>query len=165
MKQKSDCEVLSEYIVSNQEKFYRLAYSYMMNEQDALDMVSEAIVRAYEGFGNLRNRQGLKTWFYRILVNKCLDGLRRRKRETPETDDVFVNVPFEEKGYDSTGRILYQAVSNLPDKLKNVMILKYYEEFTFEEIAGITGLNISTVKSRVYLGIEMLRKNPDLKGA
>ncbi len=165
MKQKSDCEVLSEYIVSNQEKFYRLAYSYMMNEQDALDMVSEAIVSAYEGFGNLRNRQGLKTWFYRILVNKCLDGLRRRKRETPETDDVFVNVPFEEKGYDSTGRILYQAVSNLPDKLKNVMILKYYEEFTFEEIAGITGLNISTVKSRVYLGIEMLRKNPDLKGA
>lgn len=165
MKQKSDCEVLSEYIVSNQEKFYRLAYSYMMNEQDALDMVSEAIVSAYEGFGNLRNRQGLKTWFYRILVNKCLDGLRKRKRETPETDDVFVNVPFEEKGYDSTGRILYQAVSNLPDKLKNVMILKYYEEFTFEEIAGITGLKISTVKSRVYLGIEMLRKNPDLKGA
>lgn len=165
MKQQSDCEVLSEYIVSNQEKFYRLAYSYMMNEQDALDMVSEAIVSAYEGFGNLRNRQGIKTWFYRILVNKCMDGLRRRKRETPETDDVFVNVPFEEKGYDSTGRILYQAVSSLPDKLKNVMILKYYEEFTFEEIAGITGLNISTVKSRVYLGIEMLRKNPDLKGA
>lgn len=165
MKQQNDCEVLSEYIVSNQEKFYRLAYSYMMNEQDALDMVSEAIVSAYEGFGNLRNRQGLKTWFYRILVNKCLDGLRKRKRETPETDDVFVNVPFEEKGYDSTGRILYQAVSNLPDKVKSVVMLKYYEDFTFEEIAGVTGLPVSTVKSRVYLGIEMLKKNPDLKGA
>lgn len=165
MKQQNDCEVLSEYIVSNQEKFYRLAYSYMMNEQDALDMVSEAIVSAYEGFGNLRNRQGLKTWFYRILVNKCLDGLRKRKRETPETDDVFVNVPFEEKGYDSTGRILYQAVSNLPEKVKNVVMLKYYEDFTFEEIAGITGLPVSTVKSRVYLGIEMLKKNPSLKGA
>ena len=160
MKQQNDCEVLSQYIISNQEKFYRLAYSYMMNEQDALDMVSEAILSAYEGFENLRNRQGIKTWFYRILVNKCLDGLRKRKRETPESDEVF-----KEKGYDSTGKILYEAVSLLPEKVKSVIILKYYEDFTFEEIAGITGLKVSTVKSRVYLGIEMLRKNPDLKGA
>lgn len=165
MKQQNDCEVLSRYIISNQEKFYRLAYSYMMNEQDALDMVSEAILSAYECFGSLRNQQGLKTWFYRILVNKCLDGLRKRKRETPESDEVFNSISFEEKGYDSTGKILYEAVSLLPEKVKSVIILKYYEDFTFEEIAGITGLKVSTVKSRVYLGIEMLRKNPDLKGA
>lgn len=164
MKQKRDCEELSEYIISNQEKFYRLAYSYMQNEQDALDMVSEAVVSAYEAIGSLRNRQGLRTWFYRILVNKCLDGLRRKQREMPETEDVFANLSFEERGYDDTGKILYEAVNLLPDKVKNVIILKYYEEFTFEEIARITGLNVNTVKSRVYSGIEMLRKIPGLKG-
>lgn len=164
MKQHNDCEVLSEYIIRNQEKFYRLAYSYMQNEQDALDMVSEAIVSAYEAFGSLHNRQGLRTWFYRILVNKCLDGLRRKKREIPGTEEVFSGLSFEEKGYDDTGKILYEAVCLLPDRIKNVIILRYYEEFTFEEIAKITGLNVNTVKSRVYSGIDMLRKIPGLKG-
>ncbi len=164
MKQQNGCEVLSEYIIANQEKFYRLAYSYMQNEQDALDMVSEAVVSAYEAFKSLRNPQGLRTWFYRILVNKCLDALRRKQREQPETDSVFSSLSFEEKGYDDTGKVLYEAVCLLPDKIKNVIILKYYEEFTFGEIAKITGLNVNTVKSRVYAGIEMLKNIPGLKG-
>ncbi|MDD6570920.1 MAG: RNA polymerase sigma factor [Thermoflexaceae bacterium] len=159
-----DCEMLSAYIVENQEKFYRLAYSYMQNEVDALDMVSEAIVSAYECFGKLRNRDGLKTWFYRILVNKCIDALRRNKREIVSEEDTFSQITFEEKSYDATGSVLQCSVEQLPEKFRTVIVLKYYENCTFEEIAKITKVNVNTVKSRLYAGLEKLRGLPEMKG-
>ena len=164
MAEKTDYGVLSEYCISNQEKFYRLAYSYMQNEQDSLDVVSEAVLSAYESFAGLRNPMGIKTWFYRILVNKCMDALRRQKKVTVSGEETFLEIPFEEKAYDATGEIVYQSVKALPEKYRTVIVLKYYEDCTFEEIARITGVNVNTVKSRLYAGLERLKGLPEMKG-
>lgn len=165
MSENNDYEILSEYIIGNQERFYRIAYTYVQNEADALDVVSEAVVSAYESFGKLRNHNGMKTWFYRILVNKCIDLLRRMKKEIPSEEDTFIKMPFEEPAYDSAGDILYRSVNLLPEKIRTVIILKYYENCTFEEISKITGVNVNTVKSRLYAGLERLKKLPEMKGA
>ena len=164
MAEKTDYGVLSEYCISNQEKFYRLAYSYMQNEQDSLDVVSEAVLSAYESFAGLRNPMGIKTWFYRILVNKCIDALRRNKREIVSEEDAFSQITFEEKSYDATGSVLQCSVEQLPEKFRTVIVLKYYENCTFEETAKITKVNVNTVKSRLYAALEKLKGLPEMKG-
>ena len=57
------------YIIENQNKCYRLAFSYVQNQEDALDAVQSAVCKALEHFGELKNRAAIKTWFYRIVVN------------------------------------------------------------------------------------------------
>ena len=71
--------LLVSYIKDNQDKFYRLAYSYVKNQEDALDVIQDAIIRAMEKIHTLKNPEYLKTWFYRILVNECLNHIRKMK--------------------------------------------------------------------------------------
>lgn len=72
---------LENYIIENKELFYRLAYSYVKNIDDALDVVQESIYKAFSSIDSLKNFDYIKTWFYRIIVNVSLDLLRKRKRE------------------------------------------------------------------------------------
>ncbi len=69
-----------DYIVENQNKFYRLAYSYVQNKEDALDVVQNAVFKALENCGSLRNEDAVRTWFYRIVVNESLLFLKKRKK-------------------------------------------------------------------------------------
>lgn len=72
---------LTEYIIENQQKFYRVAYTYVRNRENALDVVQNAVCKALENYGSLKREDAMKTWFYRILVNESLNFLRKNKRE------------------------------------------------------------------------------------
>ena len=74
-------ENLIQYILDHQERFYRLAYSYTGNQEDALDAVQSAVCKALEAYGSLRNPDAIKTWFYRILTNEC-----PHRKTSPGTD-------------------------------------------------------------------------------
>ena len=158
-------DALERFILENKASLYRLAYSYLRDEQRAMDVVSEAIVTAYEKVAGLKNPDGLNTWFRRILVHKCVDELRHKKRIIPMEDAAFADLPDETPEPDFLGEVLYQAVGKLPEKNRTVIMMKYFEDLTFEQIAEITGQNVNTVKSRLYQGLEKLRKLPALKGA
>lgn len=67
------------YILENQNKFYRLAYSYVRNQEDALDVVQNSVCKALEYYGDLRNEHAVKTWMYRIIVNESLHVIRERR--------------------------------------------------------------------------------------
>lgn len=71
---------LTAYLVENQARFYRLAYSYLHDREEALDAVQTAVCKALEKQDGLKNADAMRIWFYRILVNVCTDQLRRRKR-------------------------------------------------------------------------------------
>ena len=88
-----DCTV--QYIIENQNKFYRLAYSYVKEEQAALDVIQNAICRALEGCFGLKNPLALRTWFYRILVNEALQYLRKQKREVPLGEEHTEAMTYE----------------------------------------------------------------------
>lgn len=82
---------LTVFLVENQERFYRLAYSYLKDREEALDAVQTAVCKALERQDGLREADAMRTWFYRILVNVCMDTLRRRKLVTlvpPEALDA-----------------------------------------------------------------------------
>lgn len=73
-------EILINYIKENEDKFYRIAFSYSENEEAALDIVQESIVKSLNHINKLKNEEYVKTWFYRILINECLQYIKKNKR-------------------------------------------------------------------------------------
>ena len=124
---------LTAYIVAHQEDFYRLAFSYVKNRDEALDLVQEAVVRALQKLSALRQPEYMKTWFYRILVNECLMYLRKRK---------IVNLPYEDEllsesvSTDLSSLEMLSCIEKLEPKLKTVVFLRFYEDMKLEEIAN-----------------------------
>ena len=145
------------YILENQNRFYRLAYSYVGDREAALDVVQNAILKGLEKCETLRSTDALKTWFYRIVVNESLQLLRDRKRELPSTDGGVFDRPYTEPAYDRE-REVYEAVKKLPEPGRTVVVLHYYEELTLKQIAEITDANLNTVKYRLYSSLERLKK-------
>ena len=74
-------DIVVNYIIANQKKFYRLAYTYVRNENDALDIVQNAICSALEHYESIREISYIKTWFYRVLVHESLNYVRKKNRE------------------------------------------------------------------------------------
>ena len=108
-------------------------------------------------YQSLRDIQFLKTWFYRILVNESLTYLRTNKQLLTFSSEIE-EIPHSDL-YNLDELNLYQEVNKLPDKLKTIIILRFYEEMTLEEISTITNTNLSTVKSRLYQALKLLKLN------
>lgn len=147
--------LLTDYFTREQARFYRLAYSYLKNREEALDAVQTAVCRAWERQDSLRDLSALRTWFCRILVNACTDLLRQRGRVTyvPLED-------LEEGGYEDplpADDSLAARVDALPPEVSTVIRLRFYEELSLKEISAVTGAPLSTVKTRLYTGLKKLR--------
>lgn len=148
-------ELVKNYLQENQRSFYRLAYSYTRNSDSAMDVVQDAAVKAISKIYTLKNPDFLKTWFYRILVNEALSFLRTKKNVSLEDQAEFLQAP---PGKDIPEVLdLYRAISNLDPKLRTVIVLRFFEDMKLEEISAVTNTNLSTVKSRLYKGLDLLK--------
>ena len=146
---------LTAFLVENQARFYRLAYSYLKDREEALDAVQTAVCRALEKQDSLHEPEALRTWFYRILVNTCTDLLRQRKRVTFVSPDALDCGSYEDPlPADDT---LSRRVDALPPEIQTIVKLRFYEELSLKEISAVTGWNLSTVKTRLYTGLKKLR--------
>jgi RNA polymerase sigma-70 factor (ECF subfamily) len=147
---------IAEYAVKYKENYYRLAYSYARNVDDALDIVQESIYKAISSMDSLKNPNYIKTWFYRIVVNTSLDFLRKRRKIDIVDEEVLTNLEFGR--VDDYGNFdLQKALDNLPDQYRTVVILRYFEDLKIEEIAEVLNENVNTVKTRLYKSLEKLR--------
>lgn len=151
---------LALFIQDNQERFYRVAFTYVKNREDAMDLVHDAIVKALQSFHTLRKSEYAQTWFYRILINESLSFLRKNRpavplEEVPESRcSAAAGWPDsrEEEYID-----LYAAVDQLPAELKTIVILRFFEGMKYDEIAEITSTNLNTVKSRLRRALKHLK--------
>jgi RNA polymerase sigma-70 factor (ECF subfamily) len=149
---------LVEHILHNHDKFYRIAYCYVYQKEAALDIVQNAICKALESYEGLRNENAVKTWFYRILINECLQYLNKHKREILcEPSELREDIYYEE-AYEADYEI-YQKVCGLPEHFKTIIILHYFEQLTLKEISQSIGININTVKTRLYSALKRLKKD------
>lgn len=146
---------LIEYLEENQERFYRIAFSYVKNRETAMDLVQDAIVKAFLNFSSLKKKEYVRTWFYRILVNECLMYLRKNRLLFLQDFEEQIELPHSDKNFEAIE--LYEAIEQLNPDLKTVVILRFFEDLKFEEIAKITKTNINTVKSRLYKALKLLR--------
>lgn len=142
-------------IENEQERFYRIAYSYVKDREDALDIVHNAIVKALQSCPGLRSPEYAQTWFCRILINESISFLRRKRRLVPlEEIPEAESAPEPER---KTYLDLYAALDKLPPELKTVVILRFFEDMKLDEIAQVLPANLSTVKSRLYRALKLLK--------
>ncbi|WP_313075166.1 RNA polymerase sigma factor [Lacrimispora sp.] len=151
MRQKIE-EEAERMLIDNYDKYYRLAYSYVQNEQDALDIVQESAYRVIKDLDQLKKRDYLSTWIYRIVIHNAIDSLRKKKRETVSLLEVEL---IHEDQYQEEDPL--SLLSSLEDKDRALVILKYLEDRKLEEISEIMEMNISTVKSRLYRALKKLK--------
>lgn len=145
------------YIVENQNTFYRLAYSYVRDREDALDVVQSAVCKALEHYGRIRNKEAVRTWFYRILVNESLQLMKARNRFSL-TGQEQEEGSYEEKGFEMQDD-LYNEISRLDGETQTIIKLRYFEELPLKEIAQIMEMNLNTVKAKLYRGLKQLKVN------
>ena len=143
-----DKQEFARRVTQMQGSLYRVAASYLRGESDRLDAVSEAIARAWEKRGTLREEAWFATWMTRILIRVCVDIQRRQKRMTPV--DTLPETPT---GEDSCAA-LREAVDSLPQKLRTMVVLYYMEGYEVLEVARIMG----TTKGAVCAGLSRARE-------
>lgn len=144
------------YILKNKEKHYRMAYSYVKNKEDALDIVQDTIVKALKYQDNLRNKAYLNTWFYKILINTCKTHLQKQNR-CIDMEDFYIE-SHKEPIYDYYKSFdLEEAMGHLSYNEKTIILLRYFNELELKEISTITGQNLSTVKSTLYRTLKKLK--------
>ena len=145
------------YILENQNRFYRLAYSYVRSEDVALDVVQSAICKGLEKCFGLKNPEALGTWFYRIVVNEALQYLRKSRKESVSPDGELPEQAYHEPAYERQ-REVYEEVMRLAAPMKTVVVLHFYEGLTLKQISEVTDTNLNTVKSRLYSALNRLEK-------
>ncbi|WCN37905.1 sigma-70 family RNA polymerase sigma factor [Aneurinibacillus uraniidurans] len=149
-------KLLIRLITENKENVYRLAFSYVKNAEDALDIVQDSIHKALSSSETLKSEGSMKGWFYRIVVNTSLDFLRKQGKIQPMDDKTLeFHSPISEDAYHDID--LERALDELPHAFRTVVILRYFEDLKIEEIAEVLDENISTVKTRLYTALRKLR--------
>ena len=143
-----------QILIDGYERFYRLAYSYVQNREDALDVVQESACKAICQCNSLKDPSKLYSWICRIVVNTTMDLLRSRKKE-----DMTGELPDQasEDVYQETD--LKNALESLEPQNRTIVILRYCEDMKLEDIALAVNENLNTVKTRLYRSLKKLRIN------
>jgi len=142
-------------VKENKEDFYKLTYSYVKNEQDALDIVGESTYKGLNSLNKLRERKYMRTWFYRILINESIAVVRNNKTIVYDTE--FIETITEDVLDKDEILDLYSSLDRLSHKYKTVIILKYMKQMQINEIAEILNMNSNTVKTRLKRGVDKLK--------
>ena len=169
---KGDQNAYADIVNLYQHKLYQICYRMLGNKQEAEDIAQEAFVRAYINLHSYDQKRKFSTWIYRIATNLCIDRIRKKKpdyyldAEVAGTDglDMYSQIAADEKlpedvvaQMELQDRIQYE-ISRLPDKYRSVIVLKYIEELSLQEISDILDMPLGTVKTRIHRGREALRK-------
>ncbi|WP_069130418.1 RNA polymerase sigma factor [Rhodohalobacter halophilus] len=142
---------------------YRFAYHYFGNRADAAEIAQKTMIKVHQNLQTLENQDSFKSWIYRIANNLCLDELKRagRRKSTPLESVSLKNLldertPSTELETKELNGAIEKALAELPDDLREVVVLKQFENLTFREIAEILKIPESTAKTRMYNGLNEL---------
>ncbi|MGP7817340.1 sigma-70 family RNA polymerase sigma factor [Niallia sp. 01092] len=152
-------KAFQELVEMEKSKLFRMAYLYVKNEEDALDIVQETICKAFISIKHLKESSYFSTWIARILINTAIDFINKTNRLVSLSDaDGYIhdqNLHMEEK------LDLVEAIKRLDMHYKTVIIFRYYKDLTVKQIAEILNCPEGTVKTRLHRAIHQLKS--DLK--
>lgn len=149
-------EKVEQLLLENYDRYYRLAFSYVHNADDAGDIVQNGAYKAIRNSSSLKNQEYAATWIYRIMLNEIYDFFHQRRT-------IPIDVLEELGETEPAGTDTYQdfdlraALDTLGLEDKLVVELRYFEDMKLEEIAEILNENLSTVKSRLYRSLKKLK--------
>jgi RNA polymerase sigma-70 factor (ECF subfamily) len=167
---RGDPESFNELILRWERPIYALAYRTIGREEDARDVCQETFLRAFRALPAFRGQAKFSSWLYRIALNLCRDWIRRERRtpivEAPADVDMIelaeAAAPAESIEDLIARKDLVRAVervmARLPEEQRTAIVLKEYHGLTFQEIADLVGCPLSTVKTRLYQGLTVVRR-------
>ena len=138
---------------------YRLARAILMDDGEAEDAVQEAALAAWRRQGSLRDPARFEIWFERIVVNQCRDQLRRRKRSVQLAPPLVAYEAAAAPVDTGTDADLDRAIAALDADHRVVVVMRYWQDRTVEDIADRLGIPAGTVKSRLHHALKRLRTN------
>jgi len=162
--QAGDNTAFDQLVYKYQELVFRLAYRIVGGNADVEEIAQEVFLRAYRGIKKFRGDAAFPTWLTRIAVNYCIKTLNGRKsRILFEGLTSLINLSREATQHSGMEReehraMIRRALERLPPKHKAVIVLRYFEERTCEEIAEILECSVGTVKSRLYHARQKLKE-------
>ena len=167
---KENPEAFGEIVKRWERKIFALCFGMLSREEDARDAAQETFISAYRNLSNFRGDAKVSSWLHRIAVNQCLTKKRRSKvraesyleDETSNGNEASFATPVHLSPARTTEqnerlKLVRQAVNALPDDLREVIVMKEFNEMTFQEISESLDVPLSTVKSRVYTALKQLR--------
>ncbi len=167
---RGDADSFNELILRWERPIYALAYRTIGREEDARDVCQETFLRAFRALPGFRGQAKFSSWLYRIALNLCRDWMRRERRapmtqlaEDADLHEVAAAQGPSESIEDLVARraltkVVERAMARLPDEQRTAIVLKEYHGLTFQEIADVMGCPLSTVKTRLYQGLAVLRR-------
>ncbi len=163
-------KAFEELVERHKQKAYRIAFDFSRDREEAKDLSQEAFLRAYTHLGNFDGRSAFYTWFYRILVNICLDYKRRKQRTSTEEFNETVENQLEPSHVSQRppapdqlvlagqlSRKVSDALEALPPKQRTAFILKNNQGLSIKEIAEMMQTAEGTVKVHLHRAVTALR--------
>jgi RNA polymerase sigma-70 factor (ECF subfamily) len=164
-----DAEAFGEIVQRWERRIFALAFGMLGREEDARDATQETFLAAFRNLRAFRGEAKVSSWLHRIAVNQCITRQRRakvRNESALETEEEKNAASFAApvhyspvrvvEGWETTAAVRL-AVNSLPVELRQVVVMKEFEELTFKEIAEALDLPLSTVKSRLYTALKQLQ--------
>lgn len=154
---KGDKEALLSLIMDRKTEFYKLAYVYTENKEDALDAMEDMIVILYEQIGSLKKEDSFYSWSKTILVNCCKSILKKNKKVLPmeEVKEEGYEENFENREHSID---IMESLKMLNEHQAEAIKLKYIIDMDYESIAKIGNVPVGTVKSRIFTGLKKLKE-------
>lgn len=155
-------ESFDELFRRHQRSIYFLALRTLGNEEDAMEITQQAFVRAFKAAPRFEGRSSFKTWLYRITVNLCKNQIARSPKasEVPfaDVEDRLAAEPDIVPDQDGRRRLVREALETLPERQRQVVMLRVYEELSFKEIAKVLGCSAGSAKVNYHYAVRGLKK-------
>jgi RNA polymerase sigma-70 factor (ECF subfamily) len=171
-----DLDSFNQLILRWERPIYALAYRVIGREEDARDVCQETFLRAFRGLPGFKGEAKFSSWLYRIALNLSRDWIRRQRRaptvqlaEGVDPGELAAERGPVESIEDLVSRrelsaVVEEAMALLPEEQRTAIVLKEYHGMTFQEIADMQGCPVSTVKTRLYQGLSVLRRHLEKNG-
>ncbi len=162
-------EAFGEIVKRWERKIFALCFGMLNREDEAKDAAQETFIAAFRNLKNFRGDAKVSSWLHRIAINQCLTTKRRTKSRSEsfidddenQNEKIFVAParisPSRTTEQNERLKFVRQAVHSLPIDLRQIIVMKEFEDMTFQEIADVLEIPLSTVKSRLYTALKQLR--------
>ena len=164
---RGDRAAFAEIVTRYQKQIFSLAYRLTNQVEDAQDLAQEAFLKIYQVLGKYDTSRPFFPWMYKVAANVCYTALRKRPQDEVPLDKVIEFAPTipqaatQPEDYTETKEIqraVQEALSGLPDKYKVPLVLRYLEDMTYQQIADVMDLPLTTIETRLFRGKSLLQK-------
>lgn len=149
-------EVFLSLVQKNQDRMYKIAYSYVKNKEDALDVVQETVYKGYISYGKVKKVEYVETWLIRILINEAIDVLKKNKKVVTLEYGQLEVLSSDDSDLVNQKVVVHEALDKLNEHERTIVILRYFEDMKLMDVAKFLDKPISTIKSTLYRALKKM---------